>query len=164
MQVTAVSRTTRKTKKVPVDRFLQKILSMTKWQNSRITEVNGLEAFIATAPKLNSAFGPRVGRIAAVFHGENAFIVYGVAKDPEDHRRYDRKFSRTIESVRALTDTDRVLAEPLVIRVVELPEDGSLADFAQIDDVNDPDALLRLLNGFYAGGEPKPGDRIKTIQ
>ncbi len=164
MQISTTDRSKRKLRKIPVEKFLQKVIGMSKWQSARTLEIGGMEAFIATAKDMRSPFGMRTGRIATVFHGDSAFIFFGVTQDVNRQRHYDRTFDKIIRTMRRLNDEDRALAQPLAVRIVPLEEGTSLADYADIDDEENPVALLRLLNGVYPDGEPEPGSLIKTIR
>ncbi|MDH3587965.1 MAG: M48 family metalloprotease [Gammaproteobacteria bacterium] len=163
MQITLVDRADRKRRKIPVDKFLQKVTGLRRWQNARVVDINGLEGFIATAKNMGSPFGVRTGRIAVIFHGDNAFIFNGVTQDNDRQRKYDRAFDSIIKSTRRLAGPDRELAQPQAVRIVQVSEDSDLSAF-EIENVNDPVALLRLLNGLYPDGEPQPGDSIKIIR
>jgi predicted Zn-dependent protease len=63
-----------------------------------------------------------------------------------------------------MTAADRAAAKPWVLRIVQNPT-GSFKQLAQNTALgNYREQQLRLLNGFYAGGEPAPGTLVKTIQ
>ncbi|MBT8137296.1 MAG: M48 family metalloprotease [Gammaproteobacteria bacterium] len=164
MQIQLTDRTHRKRRKIPVEKFLQKVTGMSKWQSARQLEINGLPAFIATAREMRSPFGLRTGRAAVIFHGDNAYTFHGVTRDSDRQRRYDRSFDAIIESMRPLSGAELEQAQPLAIQVIQLPAGSSLADYSNAAAGSQPLALLRLLNGVYPDGEPEPGARIKIIR
>lgn len=66
-------------------------------------------------------------------------------------------------SFRALTAADRKAVQPWTLHVVKAPA-GGLRDLAQSTPLSDyPEQQLRLLNGFYGGGEAKAGSLVKTV-
>jgi predicted Zn-dependent protease len=40
---------------------------------------------------------------------------------------------------------------------------GGFAELAKSSPIARPEQQLRLINGFYAGGEPAPGQLVKVI-
>lgn len=67
-------------------------------------------------------------------------------------------------SFRPLDAADREAARPWVLRVVPAPS-GSFKQLAQRTPLTEyPEQQLRLLNGYYAGGEPAAGTLVKTVQ
>ena len=65
-------------------------------------------------------------------------------------------------SFRALTAQDRSAAKPWVVRTVAYPR-GGFAELAKTSPIARPEQQLRLINGYYGGGEPKVGELVKVI-
>jgi predicted Zn-dependent protease len=65
-------------------------------------------------------------------------------------------------SFRALTAQDRSAAKPWAVRTVVYPR-GGFAELAKTSPIARPEQQLRLINGYYAGGEPKVGELVKVI-
>jgi predicted Zn-dependent protease len=61
-----------------------------------------------------------------------------------------------------MTAQDRSAARPWVIRTLPYPR-GGFAELAKTSPIARPEQQLRLINGYYAGGEPKPGQLVKVI-
>ena len=62
-----------------------------------------------------------------------------------------------------MTAQDRLAAKPWVIRNVAYPK-GGFAELAKTSPIANPEQQLRLINGYYSGGEPKPGQRVKVVE
>ncbi len=104
-----------------------------------------IRATVATAPSGRHLLLVQAGRDAAALQRAQAAL------------------RQAESSLRGLTAADRNAARPWVVQVVAYPRGG----FAQLAkqsplDVR-PEAHLRLLNGLYEGGEPRPGQRVKVI-
>ena len=59
-------------------------------------------------------------------------------------------------SFRALTAPDRAAARPWVLKTVAYPR-GGFAELAKSSPIDRPEQQLRLINGYYGGGEPNRG-------
>ena len=65
-------------------------------------------------------------------------------------------------SFRALTAQDQAAAKPWVIKTVPYPK-GGFAELAKSSPIANPEKQLRLINGFYSGGEPPVGQLVKVV-
>ena len=61
-----------------------------------------------------------------------------------------------------MTPQDRSAARPWVIKTVAYPR-GGFAELARTSPIANPEKQLRLNNGYYTGGEPKPGQLVKIV-
>ena len=66
-------------------------------------------------------------------------------------------------SFRPMAPADRIAARPWVLRAVPYPR-GGFADLARRSPLVNPEQQLRLLNGVYAEGEPRPGQLVKVVE
>ena len=66
-------------------------------------------------------------------------------------------------SFRPLSAQDSAAAKPWVIRLVPYPK-GGFAELAKRSGLPNAEQQLRLVNGFYGGGEPKPGQLVKVVE
>ncbi len=162
LHVVPYPRGKRKRARVPVDQFVQKHLGMRRWQNPRTLDIGGNTAFLTIAPKALTVYGERRARVGAIYHGDLAYVFLGATEDTERQTKYDREFVATIESFRALNESERELAEPYRIRTIELSDGVGLAELAARSEFAS-ESLLRLLNGLQPDDEPAAGTRIKYI-
>ncbi|MEJ2114699.1 MAG: LysM peptidoglycan-binding domain-containing protein [Gammaproteobacteria bacterium] len=67
--------------------------------------------------------------------------------------------------MRQLKSAERKLAKPKNIKLIRAKSGDTFAKLAKQSDIqNHPIEQLRLLNGMYPEGEPKPGQLIKIVQ
>jgi predicted Zn-dependent protease len=84
-------------------------------------------------------------------------------KDAAALQRARAGLRETEMSFRALTAQDRSAARPWVLKTVAYPK-GGFAELAKNSPIENPEKQLRLINGFYGGGEPKPGQQVKVVE
>jgi predicted Zn-dependent protease len=65
-------------------------------------------------------------------------------------------------SFRAMTAADRAAARPWSLKTAPYPA-GGFAQLAKSSPVPTAEQQLRLINGFYGGGEPRVGQMVKVI-
>ena len=95
--------------------------------------------------------------------GSGTYLIQAVAKDAASLQN-NRAGLRAVEnSFRSLTAQDRSAARPWVIKTVAYPR-GGFAELAKASPVDFAEKQLRLINGFYGGGEPKVGQMVKVIE
>ncbi|MBT3067004.1 M48 family metalloprotease [Rhodoferax sp. U11-2br] len=66
-------------------------------------------------------------------------------------------------SFRLLAGAERVAAKAWTIKTVAYPR-GGFAELACLSPLPSAQQQLRLINGFYTGGEPKPGQWVKVVE
>lgn len=103
--------------------------------------------------------------VAAVVFNGTQYLVGGMAKDKAAYNRERSKLRASINSFRAITPKEKRLARPHVLRLVTAEPGTSMAAFARQSALgSDAESQLRLLNGLYPSGEPRPGQRLKIVQ
>ena len=76
-----------------------------------------------------------------------------------------RRQRATLSELERIKAEERKLAEPVRLRLARAKAGQSLAALAKDSPLpGDGEAQLRLLNGLYPGGEPRPGDWLKTLR
>ncbi|WNZ57066.1 M48 family metalloprotease [Microbulbifer sp. CNSA002] len=110
-------------------------------------------------------------RIAVIFYGSRQFVLQGKVtndedSDPEAIDKYDNLFLTSIRSFRPLRQTDIVEEKDIKrLRYVQANEKTTFASLAKHMEIGEyAEEQLRLLNGYYPRGEPKPGEWIKIVQ
>ncbi|WP_180128341.1 M48 family metalloprotease [Rhodoferax sp. BLA1] len=66
-------------------------------------------------------------------------------------------------SFRPLSSAERTAARAWTIKNVAYPR-GGFAELARVSPLPSAQQQLRLINGFYTGGEPKPGQWVKVVE
>lgn len=107
----------------------------------------------------------RPGRIAAVTQDRRVYEIRFLGKDQDAFERHDSAALETIQSMRRLQGDEARLAKPKRIHITRAQAGDTFASLAKRSALEDqPVERLRLLNGMYPEGEPKPGQWIKTVQ
>ena len=106
-------------------------------------------------------FGTNTMRVAAAFHQDHVLALYAAAKG----RLPDRELINSVKSIRSLRADERKLAAARHIRLIRAKSGDTFKSLARRTDLDDyAEEQLRLLNGMYPDGEPKPGQLIKIVQ
>ncbi|MBC7162810.1 MAG: M48 family metalloprotease [Immundisolibacter sp.] len=107
----------------------------------------------------------RPGRVSVIFHRNQAYVLASVALDGADSQAVDAAMRQTALGFHPLRDDEKALAEPLRLRLKPAVAGDTYARLAQGSRLpGDAQAQLRLLNGHYPQGEPKPGDILKIVE
>ncbi len=114
---------------------------------------------------LNTKSGKVPSRVAAVFQGKRIYQVLLAGKDVNALNAHDGVGLNTIKSMRQLKSSEVKLAKPKHIKLIRARPGDTFASLARKSDLsNHPVEQLRLLNGMYPDGEPKPGQLIKIVR
>lgn len=103
-------------------------------------------------------------RIAVVFYKLNAYLFTGEVKDPAQFEAFDEKFLASVDTFRPISTRELEGKKPKRIHYVKATSAttfDALADHLHLDQFELQD--LRLINGYYPTGEPKPGEWIKIF-
>jgi predicted Zn-dependent protease len=94
--------------------------------------------------------------------GRNYLFLYAAA-DANALQRSRGAMQQAEGTFRAMTAADRSAARPWTLRTVAYPR-GGFAELARNSPLPHAEQMLRLLNGFYAGGQPQPGQMVKIVE
>jgi predicted Zn-dependent protease len=128
------------------------------------TTINGLKASRFRGQAVN-AQGQAYAVNATVVTSPTGmpFLLVPSARDANAMAAAREGFAATEMSFRALSAADKAVAKPWAIKTLPYPRGG----FAKLAEQSALGALgegqLRLLNGYYGGGEPALGQRVKTV-
>jgi len=101
-------------------------------------------------------------RLAVVYHRLSAYIFLGEAINL---KKYDQLFLDTINKTHTLRSEEAPLAEALVVRLFQANNDTRYSDLGAASKLEYyPEQQLRLLNGHYPEGQPKPGQWLKRVE
>ena len=130
--------------------------------------LNGLSATHYVGMR-NNQNGEAQSFEATIVSGPNAqnYLLGYAAKDAQALQRAYWQMRNAEGSFRALTAADRAAARPWAVKTVPYPG-GSAGGFASLAKKSPlaqaPEQQLRLINGVYAGGEPKAGQLVKVVE
>lgn len=109
--------------------------------------------------------GQSARRVAVIYLGDNAYLFVAAVKGRASLEAEDQHFLDVIRSYRPLKAAERKLAEPVRLHLVRAKAGQSLSALAKDSPLPaDGEAQLRLLNGLYPSGEPRPGEWLKTLR
>ena len=93
------------------------------------------------------------------------YLMLYAAKDAAARERALPQMREAEASFRPLNAADRKAAEPWTLKPVPYPR-GGFAELAKRSPLpaDKAEQQLRLINGLYGGGEPKPGQLVKLVQ
>ena len=104
-------------------------------------------------------------RVAVLNRGGRAFVFTGGTSNVALSEFYDSMFRSAIGSFRALESADRERAFALTVHYMQVEEGATFDKLAELSPLKEyPEEQLRILNGYYPRGEPKPGEWIKIIR
>ncbi len=102
---------------------------------------------------------------AVIYLGDEAYLFAGAARSPELMSKHRETLRASVRSFHAMTDAERKLARPLVIKLITADAGTRFADLARVSPLGrNAEGHLRLINAMYPAGEPKPGQAIKVIE
>jgi len=124
------------------------------------TQVNGLPAAVTS-----TSIQGRPTRAMVVFLGKHAYLIGAQTLSGQAMNQHRAAIEETLGSFAAMSDDDRRLARPHTVRVITAPPGITYAALARTSPLDRfGEQALRLLNGQYPAGEPKPGEPLKIIE
>ncbi|MCA0894061.1 M48 family metalloprotease [Microbulbifer agarilyticus] len=150
----------------PADMALRGVYDVRNLEEDEALSQYRLEGHTGKLP-VRTADSP--DRVAVLFYGSRQYILEGkVAEESEDKEKqaeYDNLFMTSIRSFRPLRKTDIVKPDIKRVRYVQANEKTTFSSLARHMEIGEyAEEQLRLLNGYYPRGEPKPGEWIKIVQ
>ena len=126
--------------------------------------INGLQATRFTGAR-QGAQGQVQALEATVVQGpgDGAYLLQYAAKDNATLQRARAGLREAESTFRPLSAQDRSSAKPWALKVVAYPK-GGFAELAKTSPLSRPEQQLRLINGYYGGGEPKVGQAVKIAE
>ena len=145
-------------RKESAQRFLQNKFS--RFRSGRAVETSEDQAYAGQAIVGQQQRNAVVG---TVYRGNRAFILVGLGDNqvlPGD------ALINTMKSLRKLKASERAIASEKKITVIRAKQGDTFARLAKASSRlgNYAEQELRLLNGMFPSGEPKPGQLIKVIR
>jgi predicted Zn-dependent protease len=104
-------------------------------------------------------------RIAVVYYKLNAYLFVGEVGDQKSFGEFDAQFLESIDTFRPISNREIEGQKPKTIHYVKATEAttfAALGEYLKLDEFETQD--LRLINGYYPTGEPKPGEWIKIFR
>ena len=139
--------------------FIRDTLGIANLQKSEALQQFRLQGYTGTVSN-----NGQEQRIAVIYLGPRVFIFTGNI-DSADAVKSDQFLLASIRTFRAIQANERFAGNESRLRYVQVAEGFTFAELARISPVgNYPEETLRLINGYYPTGTPKPGDWIKIVE
>jgi predicted Zn-dependent protease len=123
---------------------------------------NGLSATHFVGARQTQQGTQRVEATVVSGPGEGAYLLQYNARDAAALQRAMSSLQALEASFRPMNAQDRAAAREWVVSTVAYPK-GGFAELAKASPLPRAEQQLRLLNGFYGGGEPKLGQLVKVV-
>ncbi|OYU45709.1 MAG: peptidase [Burkholderiales bacterium PBB4] len=142
--------------------IILKLVQPTQGRTEAVS-LNGLSATRFVGARQN-AQGQLQALEVTVVNGPGTahYLLQWASKDAAALQRARPALREVEMSFRALTTQDRSAARPWVLKTQAFPK-GGFAELAKNSPLTNPETQLRLMNGFYGGGEPKQGQMVKVV-
>jgi predicted Zn-dependent protease len=131
---------------------------------SEAATINGLQATRFSGAR-QDAQGQTLPLEVTLVSGPDGkvYVLQPAAKDAATLQANRSGLREAEGSFRAMTAQDRAAAKPWAIKLAPYPK-GGFAELAKRSPLPHAEAQLRLVNGVYGGGEPKPGQLVKVVE
>ena len=131
---------------------------------TEVTMLNGLQATRFSGARLD-AQGKTQSLEFTLVNGPDGkfYVLQQAAKDAATLQANRASLREAETSFRPMNAQDKAAAKPWVIKLQPYPK-GGFAELAKRSILSNAESQLRLVNGFYGGGEPKPGQLVKVVE
>jgi predicted Zn-dependent protease len=142
--------------------IIRNLLKPTRGRTEAL-RINGLPAthFVGERANAQGRLEPVEATIVSG-PGDNRFLLLWSARDAAALQRARADMQQARDSFRAMTAADHASARPWLVRIVPFPR-GGFAELARQSPLESAEQQLRLINGFYGGGAPQPGQMVKVV-
>lgn len=131
---------------------------------SESTTLNGLQATRFSGSRQDAQGQAQALEVTLVSGpGDKVYVLQPAAKDAATLQANRGLLREAESSFRAMTAQDRSAAKPWTIKLLPYPK-GGFAELAKRSVLPHAEQQLRLVNGVYGGGEPKPGQLVKVVE
>lgn len=127
------------------------------------------ESFIQARLRGHTGFIPRQSqpdqRIAVIYYRRQAYVFRGTVDSDADESQANKDFLAMIRSFRPSSIRQQQTRKPKTIHYVKATQNTTFARLAKHLNLGKfGEDELRIINGYYPAGEPKPGEWIKIIR
>jgi len=141
--------------------FLREQLKAPKLFQSAPLSQSGLSGYTGVSP---AAEGENSRRLAVLYRGRLAYLFEGKVRDETSFAAEDARFMQVVESFRPMKRAEREGSKQQSIEWIQASSGTTFATLARTVRIPDAENQLRLMNGYYPSGEPRPGDWLKIVK
>ena len=143
--------------------YIKKVLGREDETSGASVETNTVKAYIAHMSTADS--DAKAIMLGVAYIGETVLVFEGQAGSAGDREAFAADFRRTIESVRRLTESDLAHLGRPRIKIIYAEPGMTYKELAKTSEIRSyAEETLRLINGDYPFGEPRPGNPTKIVQ
>jgi len=144
------------------EEFLYNQLNIAQLSDGEEIKPAGLKGFTGILPGED---GKSDRRIAVVYYKLTAYVFTGESSEAKDFSENDSLFMESIATFRPISKREIEGQKPKKIHYVKATGATSFEALAQALKLDQSELEdLRMINGQYPSGEPKPGDWIKIFR
>jgi predicted Zn-dependent protease len=143
------------------DEVIRNLLKPSQGNAERLT-INGLQATRFTGTRTTQQGKQAVNATLVTGPNNTVYVFTPAGKTAAALQQANPALAQTQGSFRAMNASDRAAARPWSLKTAPYPA-GGFAQLAKTSPMPMPEQQLRLINGFYAGGEPKVGQLVKVV-
>jgi len=145
------------------DEVIRNLLQPSQGNAQRLT-LNGLQATRFVGSRTNAQGQAQPLEVTLVSGPQNKlYVLRPVAKSAAVLRSAGAALAQAQNSFRPLSAAERAAAQPWTIRTTAYPR-GGFAELARQSPLPSAEQQLRLINGYYSGGEPRVGQGVKVVE
>ncbi len=147
-------------KRITPGEFIATRLGIKQLTKGMPLTINGNEAHTGITTIKNQTV-----RITVIYFDNRAYILAGACKNESLFPNYDPHFLDSAKSFHRLTENEREIARPLIIKIVHADKETRFTKLAQISPLKFfPEEQLRLINAMFPAGEPPQDSLLKVIE
>jgi predicted Zn-dependent protease len=151
-------------KRMSPKQFMTERMGLKKLSYDGAINPSGLEGYTAVAPARTSK-GTRDARFSVIFFNNKAYMLAGLVEPGGSVQVFDNAFLDTASSFHPLTAQERETLKPLRLRIAPAAAGDTFGKLAGKSPYpTNAEARLRLLNGYFRGGEVPAGDLMKIVE
>jgi len=144
------------------DEVIRNLLKPTQGRTEQ-RHINGMPATRFVGTRASSQGQQTVQATLVTGPQQTVYVFIPVAQNAAALQQAQAGLTQALESFRPLSTADRNAAKPWTLNIAPFPV-GGFAQLAKNSPVPQAQAQLRLINGYYGGGAPAVGQRVKVIQ
>lgn len=144
------------------EEYLYNYLNIEKLKDGAQISPARLKGFTGILPGTNDKPDKR---IAVVYYKFNAYLFTGEITEQENFEEFDKLFLQSINTFRPISKREIIGQRPKKVHYVKATDATTFDALAKSLKLSKAEAEdLRLINGYYPAGEPKPGEWIKIFK
>ncbi len=143
------------------DEIIRNLLKPSQGRAERLT-LNGMPATRYVGTRATQKGQQAIDATLVTGPGGTVFVLVPAGKNAAALQQARAGLAQAQGSFRAMTAQDRAAARPWTLRTISYPA-GGFAQLARSSPMPRAEAQLRLINGYYSGGEPRVGQTVKVV-